>query len=144
MLLVQFISVNCSAEGFTAVIRDKCYGWAGKPPWCCSIFWVASPKCSRRTAEVKLKVWWWEGTIGLLLPGWEQKSDSSEHWRYPKGNELALWIGPGGLQINPATATASKMSAMCPTYFLCPCNPTLCFSEIMQTPYVCALSNSKL
>lgn len=29
MLLVQFISVNCTWEGFTAVIRDKRYGWAG-------------------------------------------------------------------------------------------------------------------
>lgn len=106
----------------------------------CSIFGVAPPKCSWRTAEVKLKAWWWEKIKRLFPPGWEWESESSGHWRHTGGNELGVGIGPWGLQIKPATEPASKIS----TYCLCLCNPLLCFFEIIQTPCVGELSKSKL
>lgn len=115
--------------------------WLGWEP--CSIFGVASPKYSWRTTEVKLKVWWWEEMIRLLLPGWKWKSESSGHQRYTKGNELGLGIGPWGLQIKPAPDTASKISAVWRTYCSCMWDPMLCFSEIIQIPCVCELSKSK-
>lgn len=114
--------------------------WLGWEP--CSIFGVASPKCSWRTAEVKMKAWWWEEIIGLFPPGWKWKSESSGHWRYTKGNELGLGIGPWGLQIKPTTEAVSKISTAWLTYCLCLCNPMLCFSEIIQSS--CELSKSKL
>lgn len=106
--------------------------WQGWEP--CSIFGVASPKRSWRTAEVKLKAWWWEEIMRLLLPGWKWKFESSGHWRYTEGNELGLGIGRWGLQIKPPLRLHQKFQ-QCGTPTACAC-AIQCFVSLKYPMFV--------